>query len=79
MDILKKVFPFAFTPKKDLATLIILVIIYVVVGIVVGWALSLLHLIPFMGLIANLLSTLIGLYILATIVLTFLDYFKVLK
>lgn len=79
MDSLKKFFPIAFAQKKDLGALILSVVIQVAVAVVIGWVFALLSIFPLIGLLFDLIGSLIGLYILANIVLTFLDYFKVIK
>lgn len=79
MDMLKKFFPFAFTAKADIASLVISVLIQLVVGVVIGWVIGIVALIPIVGLSVGLVGGLLDLYILASVVLTFLDYFKILK
>ncbi len=79
MDLLKKVFPYAFVEKKDLAALIINVIVFLVIGLVVGVVIGLLKEIPVLGIIVGLVGGLFGIYVLATIVLSILDYLKILK
>ena len=79
MDILKKIFPLSFKFLDSVANLVIGVLIYLVVGILIGFAIKLLFLIPIVGLIFGIVGTLIDLYVLAGIVILFLAYFKVLK
>ena len=79
MDMLKKFFPFSFKEKKDVAALVINVLIYLVVGLIAGFAIGLLAIIPIVNLIVGLLGGLIDLYVLVGIVLSILDYLKVLK
>lgn len=79
MDMLKKIFPFAFTDKKDVASLVIYVIIHVVAGAVLGVISALLAFIPVFGFLIGLVFSLVDLYILISLVLCFLDYFKILK
>ena len=79
MDLLKKIFPLAFVEKKDVASLVINIIIQLVVGLVVGWVISLLFPLPGVGKILSLVVSLLDLYIFANIVITCLDYFKILK
>ena len=86
MDTLKKIFPLSFG-ASDVAGLVIKIIIYIVVaaigGIVIGLAAAVLALIPFVGGIlawlVGSIGSLVGLYSLIGIVLTCLDYFKILK
>ena len=78
MDMLKKYFPFSFK-AKDVKDLVINIVIYLVVSIVGGWVLGLIGAIPVIGLIADLIGALLGLYCLVGIVLALLDHFKLLK
>lgn len=79
MELLKKYFPFSFGEKKDIAALIINCLIYLVVGIVIGFLIGILAGIPIIGIVIKLVGTLLDLYILVGIILSCLDYFKVLK
>ncbi len=79
MDMLKKFFPLSFQPKADVAALVINILIQLVVGVVIGWVISIVVLIPIVGLIVGLVGGLLDLYILAGIILSCLDYFKILK
>lgn len=79
METLKKYFPFAFKEKNDLSALIINIIILLVVGIVVGALIGILKISPIINIIIGLIGSLFDLYIFVTIVLSILDYFKILK
>lgn len=79
MDMLKKFFPLSFQPKPDVASLVINILIQLVVGVVGGWIIGIVVLIPIVGLIVGLLGGLLELYIVAGIILSCLDYFKILK
>lgn len=79
METLKKFFPFSFGEKKDVAALIVNIIIYVVVGAIAGAVIGLLYKIPVLGAIFSLLGSLVGIYTTAGIVLSILHYVKVLK
>ena len=79
MDTLKKFFPFSFGEKKDVAALVINIVIYVVVGFVAGLLIALLSHIPVLGWIISLLGGAIDLYVTAGIVFSVLHYVKVLK
>lgn len=79
MDMLKKIFPFSFKEKKDVAALIINILLYLVGDIVAGAVIGLLASIPVIGIVFSLVGSLVGLYCLAGLVLSCLDYFKVLK
>ena len=79
MDLLKKVFPFSFGAKKDLAALIINILIYVVAAAIGGAIIGILAKLPIIGFIFGLIGSLIGIYSIAGIVLSCLDYLKILK
>ena len=79
MDMLKKLFPFAFTNKADILALVINLIVQLVAGALIGWVFALLAQIPFIGWLLGTIGSLIGLYILVSIVLSVLDYLKILK
>ena len=80
MDILKKLWPFSFVNKKDVASLVINVIIHVVGMIILTVLCWLIGIIPFVGgTLAWLIGSVGDLYLTVGIVLTFLDYFKVIK
>lgn len=72
MDMLKKFFPYSFG-AKDIAGLVIKIVVYIVASAVLGFVIGL---IPFVG---GLIGSLIGLYSTVGIVLAILDYLKVLK
>lgn len=87
MDALKKLFPLSFKFSKDVANLIVGIIVYLIVGVLVGALIVLATLItgwiPVVGdIIAwalGIVSSLIGIYVLAGIVIQLLAFFKVIK
>lgn len=79
MEILKKYFPYSFKEKKDVAALVVNIIIYVVAAFVAGVLMAILSFIPFIGLIIGILGSVVELYVTIGIVLSILDYLKVLK
>ena len=79
MDMLKKIFPLSFLPKPDIASLVINILIQLVVSAVAGWVISIVAAIPLIGIIFGLVGSLVGLYFMAGIVISLLDYFKILK
>lgn len=72
MDFLKKYFPYSFG-AADVKALIIKIVVYVLVGYLLGFVAGL---IPFVG---GILGTLVSLYTTAGWILAILDYLKVLK
>lgn len=79
MDKLVKFFPYSFKEKKDVAALVINILVHIIVGFAVGVVGSLLGFIPFVGFIVSVLVGAIDLYLLTGIVLSVLDYLKVLE
>ena len=78
METLKKIFPLSFG-ASDVSKLIIICLVYLVIGAVLGFVISILARIPVIGLIFSLIASLLELYLLFGLVILFLDYFKVLK
>ena len=79
IEALKKLFPFSFTKKDGIAALIINILIYLVVGAVAGFLIGILAGIPIVGIVVGLVGGLIDLYVLAGVIISVLDYCKVLK
>ena len=79
MDALKKLFPYSFTKKKSLGDLIVNIIVYLLAGVLGGVLIGVLGGIPLLGFVFKLLGGLIDLYVLVAIILSGLDYMKVLK
>lgn len=87
MDTLKKIFPLSWKYAKDVANLIIGIIIYIVVDIIAGVVIALAGLlsvwIPFVGAIIavllNCVGAIVGVYTVAGIVIQILVFTKVLK
>ena len=72
MDTLKKLFPLSFKPKKDLGALIVNILLHILGDAVAGVIIAI---IPILGILGGL----IGLYVTVGIVLSILDYLKILK
>ena len=79
MDMLKKFFPYSFKAKENVTALVINIIVYIVIGAVAGFAIGLFAAISVLGIIFSLVCKLIDLYVLVGMVLSVLDYMKVLK
>ncbi len=79
MDFLKAFFPLSFK-ATEVAKLVIAIIVYLVAGAVISWALSLLSIIPLLGVIiaifAKLIMALVDIYCLAGIVIAVLCFLK---
>ena len=72
MDALKKFFPLSFKYTKDVANLIIGIIIYLVVGAVAGILIGVLALIPIIGQLLAAITPI--LYLVPQIVMAWLEY-----
>ena len=72
MDILKKLFPLSFKAKNGVGGLIVNILIHVFADFVAGLIILLLPILGFLG-------GLVGLYFTVGVVLSILDYLKVLK
>lgn len=80
MDILRKFWPFSFVQKRDVAALVINIIIHAVGLILMGVACWLIGHIPLVGnFSAWLIGSVTELYIAAGIVFSILDYCRILK
>ena len=79
METLKKIFPFSFKTKESVGSLIVNVIIYLIVGALAAVAIGILAKIPLVGWIVGICGGLVDLYVVIGIVLSILDYLKVLK
>jgi len=79
MDIIKKLFPMAFTLKLDLATLIVDTIIHLFIAAVIMIAGDLLGLLGVVGTVLYWISRAAITYILISVLFSILHYFKVIK
>ena len=84
MDLLKKIFPFSFginnlPEDKRVTSLVIKIIIYVVAGAIAGVIIGVTSQLPIIGIILGSLGAIVDIYMTAGIVLTILDFCKVLK
>ena len=79
MDILKKIFPLAFRFTGAVSILVIGGIIYLAAAAGLGVLLGFVGQLPLMKLVADLTSSLVGLYSTGGIVIMFLYHFYVLK
>lgn len=77
MDILKKIFPFAFV-ARELQAFIIMIVMHVLAAVLFGVLIWALGMIPFIGIILGILSTLVDIYLLGSIVLSILYFVKVI-
>ena len=78
MDTIKKIWSRAFT-ANDVKSLIIAILIYIVADIVCGAVIGLLGGIPLIGILFRLVGWVAGIYFFVGIVLSVLNFLKVLK
>ena len=79
MNSLKKYFPLAFKKKGSLGALLINVLIHIGADIIAGLVIGLLAGLPLIGWLFGLVGGLVGLYFTVSVVLSILDYLKVIK
>ncbi len=79
MEILKTFFPYSFKEKKDVTALVINIIVYVVIGFVAGALIGILNIVPIVNILVGIVCGAIDLYVLIAIVLSILDYLKIIK
>lgn len=89
LNALKPIFPVTFSLDKfvklefasnaELFNMLVQIVVYVVASIIFGVVIGVIWaLIPFLGFVWGIVSTVAGLYVLAGIVLSVLDYLKIL-
>lgn len=79
MDMLKKYFPYSFTAKKDLGALIINILVYVIIGAIATAVIGILKGVFIIGLLVGIVCTIIDIYVVAGVIISILDYLKILK
>ena len=79
MKMLKPFFPLAFGEKKEIVALVIDILIHIIVDVLAGLAIGILGDLPLIGWAFALIGGIIDLYIMASLVLTILDYMNILK
>lgn len=79
MELLKKYFPFSFTEKNTLSSLVVILMYYLVAMMVAGLIFWIMSLIPIVDIIGWIIGPIAELYLVGGAVLAALDYFKILK
>lgn len=79
MESIKKLFPYSFGEKKTVGALIVNILIQLLVGAVASVLIGVLAKIPIVGILVWIVGALVDLYVLVGIILSILDYMKVLK
>ena len=77
MNSYKKYFPLAFTEKKDIMALVVNIVLHIVAGWIAGIVLGIVGILPVIGLVAGLAGAAAELYLLVSMVLSVLDYLKI--
>ena len=79
MELLKKYFPFSFTEKQNLPSLVVILMYYLVAMMVAGLIFWVMSLIPIVNILGWIVGSVAELYLVGGAVLAVLDYFKLLK
>ena len=79
MELIKKLFPMAFTLKADLATVIVDVIIHFFVGFGIYILGDLMLSLGVFGLVIYVISRIAIVYVILSAIMSLLHYFKVIK
>ena len=79
MELIKKIFPLSFAKKETLGALIINILIQVIVCAIAVALIGIFSKLPIIGVIIGWVGGLVGTYQLIGILLSLLDYLKVLK
>ena len=80
MDILKQVFPFSFKVKeKNVVDLVVSIVIYLMIGLIAGFALSLLRNIPVVNIFVGIIGWACEAYGLVGIILAVLKFLDIVK
>ena len=77
MKTLKNIFSLSFKWSKDVVGLIIGIVLYIVVAVLCGWAISLVGGIPVINILVPILGILLDVYCLVGLVLLVLAFLKV--
>ena len=78
MEALKKYFPRSFK-CKELSTLIVNLIIFIVADAICGLVIGLLGKLPIIGILFGIVGSLVGIYFFVAIVLAVLNFFGIVK
>ena len=79
METLKKIFPYSFKAKNSVGALIVNILIQFIICAVAGVLIGICAKIPLIGWIIGIVGGLVDVYLVVGIVLSILDYLKVLK
>lgn len=79
METLKKIFPYSFKAKNSVGALIVNILIQFIICAVAGVLIGICAHLPLIGWIIGIVGGLVDVYLVVGIVLSILDYLKVLK
>ena len=79
METLKKIFPYSFKAKKDVSALVVNIIIQFLICAVAGVIIGICAKLPLIGWIIGIVGGLVDAYLIVGIVLSILDYLKIIK
>lgn len=79
METLKKLFPYSFKKKDGVGALVVNIIVQFLICAVAGILIGICAKLPIIGWIIGILGGLVDVYLVVGIVLSILDYLKVLK
>ena len=79
MDTIRQIFPLSFQPKNNFGELIYNILQHVVADIMIAFALSLLLFFPVIRVLANFATSLVELYLAIGVIISILDYTKIIK
>ena len=79
METLKKLFPYSFKKKDGVGALVVNIIVQFLICAVAGILIGICAKLPIIGWIIGILGGLVNVYLVIGIVLSILDYLKVLK
>lgn len=79
MDTLKKLFPLSFQHKDSIGALLVNILIHIVGDAVAGLIIGLLSGLPLIGWLFGLAGGIVGIYFTVGIVLSILEYLKIIK
>lgn len=79
METLKKIFPYSFKAKNSVGALIVNILIQFIICAVAGVLIGICAKLPLIGWIIGIVGGLVDVYLVVGIVLSILDYLKVLK
>lgn len=78
MDALKKFFPYSFG-AKSVVNMLVKILLYIIVGAIIGAVIGIFGKIPLIGILASIVGWIVELYVFVGVVLTILNFLKIVK